>query len=235
MSPFRFLTIVRSLTFVCCSLACASWCQTTWADQQAAPEDNEAAKKDAPEEEEQAKKALAVKEPVFKKRAPLHELPALNPKRLHLPKHLLVPEAAAARKFAGKKPAKKKQAIKPAVRRPNAPFWSPRQSGLSAAAVYRLESMGRNVHLSPAMRFHLNRSRATTPIASHAHPSSASTSASNLPGRGTQQFYPGVSRLPTQKPFANLERPPTGFERYWPLLLEGRQDPNTGLIIWSLP
>ncbi len=240
MRPFRLLRIVRLLTFVCCALACAGWCQTTWADQQAAPEENAAAKKEADEEEEQAKKAPAAKEPVRKKKAPLHELPALKPNRLRVPERLLVPEAAAARRLvkkkpAEKKPAKKKQAIKPAVRRPRAPFWSPRQSGLNAGAAYQLENMGRHVHLSPAMRFHLNRSRATTNVPPRTRPTSASAPAASLPGQGAQRYFPGVSRLPTQKPFANLERPPTALERYWPLLLEGRQDPNTGLIIWSLP
>jgi hypothetical protein len=28
---------------------------------------------------------------------------------------------------------------------------------------------------------------------------------------------------------------PTAFERYWPLLLEGREDPETGVVIWSIP
>ncbi len=54
-----------------------------------------------------------------------------------------------------------------------------------------------------------------------------------------QQTTPGqqttVYRQPTGKPFENVRPAPTAFERYWPLMLEGRQDPKTGLIIWSLP
>lgn len=37
------------------------------------------------------------------------------------------------------------------------------------------------------------------------------------------------------KPFVNLERPANAVERYWPLLLEAREDRRTGLVIWSLP
>lgn len=37
------------------------------------------------------------------------------------------------------------------------------------------------------------------------------------------------------KPFSNLQRPPNAIERYWPLLLEAREDRRTGLVIWSLP
>jgi hypothetical protein len=37
------------------------------------------------------------------------------------------------------------------------------------------------------------------------------------------------------KPFENVRPAPTAFERYWPLMLEGHEDPKTGVIIWSLP
>lgn len=37
------------------------------------------------------------------------------------------------------------------------------------------------------------------------------------------------------KPFDNVRPAPTAFERYWPLMLEGRQDPKTGVIIWYMP
>lgn len=37
------------------------------------------------------------------------------------------------------------------------------------------------------------------------------------------------------KPFDNLQRPPNAVQRYWPLLLQGQEDQNTGLVIWTLP
>ncbi len=53
---------------------------------------------------------------------------------------------------------------------------------------------------------------------------------------------PASSGVPTTayrqsvgKPFENIRHPPSAFERYWPLMLEGREDPKTGVIIWSLP
>lgn len=60
------------------------------------------------------------------------------------------------------------------------------------------------------------------------------------PGRaGQRSFVPNYpSNVYTQrvgKPFENAHPAPTAFERYWPLLLEGRQDPNTGVIIWYMP
>lgn len=39
----------------------------------------------------------------------------------------------------------------------------------------------------------------------------------------------------TAKPFTNLQRPPNAVERYWPLLVEAREDPRTGLVYWQLP
>ena len=113
----------------------------------------------------------------------------------------------------------------------NPPFVSPRNIGLSRAASYRLQSLGNHVQLSPALRWRLN-GGAPAPSNQLASPV---RNASAAPGQGAQQFYPGVSRLPAQKPFSNVNRGPSGIQSYWPLLLEGRQDPNTGLIIWTLP
>jgi hypothetical protein len=60
------------------------------------------------------------------------------------------------------------------------------------------------------------------------------------PNRTGQQSF--VPNYPTNaynqrvgKPFENARPAPTAFERYWPLMLEGRQDPNTGVIIWYMP
>jgi hypothetical protein len=51
----------------------------------------------------------------------------------------------------------------------------------------------------------------------------------------TPSYPTTIARAPVGKPFANVRPAPTAFERYWPLMLEGREDPNTGIIIWSLP
>ena len=37
------------------------------------------------------------------------------------------------------------------------------------------------------------------------------------------------------KPFAHASPPPNAIDRYWPLLMQRRKDPETGLIIWELP
>jgi hypothetical protein len=54
-----------------------------------------------------------------------------------------------------------------------------------------------------------------------------------------RNFSPGYpSSSYTQrvgKPFENARPAPTAFERYWPLMLEGRQDPKTGVVIWYMP
>jgi len=86
--------------------------------------------------------------------------------------------------------------------------------------------------MTPALRWHLNRSHGAGVIAP---PGQQLSTATTLPGQGAAKFYPSVNRLPPRKPFADVQRPPTGLQSYWPLLLEGREDPNTGLILWSLP
>jgi hypothetical protein len=56
---------------------------------------------------------------------------------------------------------------------------------------------------------------------------------------GQRSFVPHYpSNVYTQrvgKPFEHARPAPTAFERYWPLMLEGRQDPQTGIIIWYMP
>ena len=50
-------------------------------------------------------------------------------------------------------------------------------------------------------------------------------------------YYPaaGSSSTQLQKPFAYVRPAPTAFDRYWPYLLEGYEDPETGFIIWTMP
>ncbi|MDZ4657259.1 MAG: hypothetical protein SH868_06725 [Bythopirellula sp.] len=51
----------------------------------------------------------------------------------------------------------------------------------------------------------------------------------------TPTYSTNAYRQPISKPFAGMRPAPTAFERYWPLLLEGREDPETGVVIWSIP
>ena len=209
MRLFRWLL----LSFI---VACTAMCQETCADEQAAAK-NDAAQKDVAKEKVAKEKEEEPKEEPDKK-TPSRKPLVFKPKDITMPVPKRVPKATAKRQ------GEKKAAIPPAIRRPNAPLRPPLRR-LNAGAAYRLENMGRRAHLTPAMQFHLNRSGATAYI-----PPNATNNRQRPP-----HFYPGVSRLPAQKPFANIERPQNALERYWPLLLEGRQDPNTGLIIWSLP
>ncbi|MEM8944537.1 MAG: hypothetical protein AAGD11_05075 [Planctomycetota bacterium] len=207
-------------------------------DQQLANADQPNADQDAADKQPQPA-AKPIDSP-RRTRVPKH-IAAPNPNAQPTPhplltdQHLYVPESAQRQHASAKqdqpKQVPRQQALPPARGRPNPPFWSPRRAGLSASATYRLESMGNHVHLSPAMRWHLNRSERTP----NNQPTTTRSSAAKAPGQGAEQFYPGVSRLPQQKPFSDLERPPSGLQSYWPLLLEGREDPNTGLIIWTLP
>ncbi len=196
--------------------------------------------KPKPKEQEQEKSPAPEPEPiVLRERPPLYDLQKLIPKQSTKPtgrpigkieaksKPQVAPQDGAAKAVDSKPGNQRVQG----VRRPPAPFWSPQQGQLGSAAAYRLGSMGHHVHLSPAMRFHLNRYGGAGYVDANASQASAST----VPGEGAQKFYPGVSRSPTQKPFADVEPQPNALQRYWPLLLEGREDPNTGLIIWSLP
>ncbi|MGI9430524.1 MAG: hypothetical protein ACR2NM_17825 [Bythopirellula sp.] len=196
--------------------------------QQEADGEKEQPQQDEPQAEAPKEQpAPAPRKVVIKKRAPLYELPMLRPKQLIKSVPRLAPQPAPE-PAVKQKPAPKQL---PANVRPNLPFWQPRQRGLSAAATYQLNSLGRHVHLNPATRFHLNRANGGMTIPSDQQISPAAVAT----GQGAEKFYPGVSRLPAEKPFANIQPEPTGLQRYWPLLLEGREDPNTGLIIWTLP
>ncbi len=58
----------------------------------------------------------------------------------------------------------------------------------------------------------------------------------NQYGVATSASYPmAINSQRTGKPFQNVRPAPTAFERYWPLMLEGREDPKTGVIIWYMP
>lgn len=101
--------------------------------------------------------------------------------------------------------------------------------GLSDVAIYRLQSMGHHVRLSPTLQWRLGYSPySNSPAAPRTSPARTASAAQGL---GTYYRTPARPR----KPFSDIQRPPTGFERYWPLLLEGRENPRTGVIFWSMP
>jgi hypothetical protein len=113
--------------------------------------------------------------------------------------------------------------------------------GSNPVDVWRESSQG--MSSNAALAFYRLRNNSTVPTPLHPrfqngagaslHVNGQSTPAGSLaPFSGRQTT---VYRQPTGKPFENVRPAPTAFERYWPLMLEGRQDPKTGLIIWSLP
>ncbi len=203
-------------------------------------EDDQQQDKRKQQQQDDAKKQKEAQPRRILSRVPKHQarpnpIAQRRPHALLTQQEMFVPEAARNRKAAAKAQpqpnAQPDQQAEANRQQPNPPFWSPRQLSLSPAATYRLESMGQHVHLSPAMRLHIGRSQQSAA----GRPAIQIPSPSMVPGQGARQYYPAVSRQPAQKPFADLERPPSGLESYWPLLLEGREDPNTGLIIWTLP
>ena len=195
------------LTYAVCMLAFSLACPPVKADEKPAAEKKADEQDEQAAEKEQAQEAHKRKVPVLK------------------PKDILMPVPKRVQLPAAKPQAEKKRVAPVAGKQRRVPRRPPRQGRLSAGAAFRIENMGRHAPLSPAMRFHLHRSGREDYVTQ------------NVPIRRQQapNFYPGVSRLPAQKPFANIERPAPALERYWPLLLEGREDPHTGVIIWSLP
>jgi|GEM_PF-7088303 len=211
MGVFRWLVLLSSC------LTSFDSPQVTWAQDVPPEKKDEQAQeneKAAAQTNDLATAASALKAPVLKPKAPLDELPKLRPKHITKEPVLIVPQTKSKKP----KSAKLKLQDQRAPRRP--PLTQRR------ASAYYLPGWNSKVHLSPAMRWHLERSGRT------ANPSTPPTSATTQPA---QKFYPGISRTPPQKPFTAIERPPTALERYWPLLLEGRENLDTGEIIWRLP
>ena len=212
------MRLFPALLLACTFLAVPA---NVWAEA-AQDKDQQAA---APEEE----KVPGLNAPVLKPRPALNALPDIKPKQIDTRPKLLIPQDAKQQaKDAPPLDANGKPGAKPVPRnrQPRPPFWIPRQQpgNLSPASVYRLDGMGKHVQLTPALQYYLNRSGVAV------NPTTQATAAT-----APQTFYPGVSRLPPEKPFDNLQPQPNAFERYWPLMLQGYQDPKTGIIIWSLP
>jgi hypothetical protein len=120
--------------------------------------------------------------------------------------------------------------------------WRLASQGLSpnaALARYRMQSLRHPAQHSLSPRHPAGWPGATL----YSTPYYAVTTHRTIPTR-TTSYYPtmasatnsaGVVTPGIRKPFADIRRPPNAVERYWPYMLEAREDPSTGLVIWRLP
>ncbi len=120
--------------------------------------------------------------------------------------------------------------------------WRRSSQGLSpnaALARYRMQNLGHPAQRSLSL-CHPSGWPGTT---LYSTPHYAVTTSRTLPARPTS-YYPttnslttnsSTGTLQTQKPFADVRHPPNAVQRYWPYMLEAREDPTTGLVIWRLP
>jgi hypothetical protein len=105
--------------------------------------------------------------------------------------------------------------------------WRESSEGLSnnaALAMYRLRTSS-----SVQMPMHPRFQTQYTPLRNPLPAAGAGVGVAQVPG------YTTLPPPRPTKPFEGAQRPPTAFDRYWPLMLEGREDPKTGIIIWSIP
>jgi hypothetical protein len=107
------------------------------------------------------------------------------------------------------------------------------------ANVWRDAAM-RGLSYNESLALYRLRQSSTVPTPLHPRFQAGAGAGVYTPARaGAQSFVPGYpSNVYSQrvgKPFENARPAPTAFERYWPLMLEGRQDPKTGVIIWYMP
>ena len=99
---------------------------------------------------------------------------------------------------------------------------------LNPSARGELLSMGPYVRLTYSAKMQLRASTASR----YATPSWRPPAPSR---RGVLPYFPAPTYQAPVKPFANVRPAPSSFERYWPLLLEPRENPRTGRVIWTLP
>jgi hypothetical protein len=100
--------------------------------------------------------------------------------------------------------------------------WNQTSQGMStnaALAFYRVQNVGRPTMQTPGWP----RYSQTPAVTSYPMPTTTA-----------RAYYPSTV-TPVEKPFAYVRPPATAFDRYWPFLMEAREDPDTGLIIWTLP
>ena len=115
--------------------------------------------------------------------------------------------------------------------------WRRHSQGLSSSAAlarYRIESLNQRVQQAKVRRHPAGFLGSTI----YSTPYYAITTHRTIPVPSTS-YYPttGVTPFETQaeKPFADVRHRPNAVQRYWPYMLEAREDPTTGLVIWRLP
>jgi hypothetical protein len=122
----------------------------------------------------------------------------------------------------------------------------PNRQGLTfrpdAAQVWR-EAAAMGLSYNEALALSRLRTNAVVPTPLHPRFQAGSGAGLVQPNYAARQGVPLTPSAPTTtygpavtgKPFSNVRPAPTAFERYWPLLLEGREDPKTGVVIWYIP
>jgi hypothetical protein len=110
-----------------------------------------------------------------------------------------------------------------------------------AVQIWR-EAAARGLSYNESLALYRLRKNSTVPTPLHPRFRAGAGAGVYTPGRAAEYGAIAAPKYPTTiagprvgKPFENARPAPTAFERYWPLLLEGREDPKTGVIIWSLP
>ena len=110
-------------------------------------------------------------------------------------------------------------------------------SSNAALARYRLDNLNQRVARTRVRRYPAGFPGTTIYSAPYYAVTTHRVVPDRLAGRNTlanPHYFP-VDRTQTQKPFADIRYQPNAVQRYWPLLLEAREDPQTGLVIWRLP
>jgi hypothetical protein len=121
----------------------------------------------------------------------------------------------------------------------------PNRQGLTfrpdAAQVWR-EAAAMGLSYNEALALSRLRTNAVVPTPLHPRFQAGAGAGMVQPNYAVRQGVPLTPSVPTttygpalSKPFSNMRPAPTAFERYWPLLLEGREDPKTGVVIWYIP
>jgi hypothetical protein len=121
----------------------------------------------------------------------------------------------------------------------------PNRQGLTfrpdAAQVWR-EAAAMGLSYNEALALSRLRTNAVVPTPLHPRFQAGAGAGMVQPNYAARQGVSLTPSVPTttygpalSKPFSNMRPAPTAFERYWPLLLEGREDPKTGVVIWYIP
>ena len=119
--------------------------------------------------------------------------------------------------------------------------WRRHSQGLSsnaALARYRIADLDRRAQQSYVRRHPAGFPGTTLYSAPYyaitTHRTIPDRSVGNYPSSNAH-YFPAGDATQTQKPFNNIRYQPNAVQRYWPYMLEAREDPKTGLVIWRLP